>query len=149
MTLILLCSRRLSTLCSLIHERHGIGNARPRGAVAVHLVNIVREAEGYAANHLAIVGQLEVPPDQPGMPRQRGLRNRAEAERLSGQHEIADIGTAIDRAVDAERLVRMDNRDMRRAEEVVVLQRLLRVGHLVAACDAERIVELKTALAAA
>src|SRR3954467_5711832 len=83
------------------------------------------------------------------MPRQRGLRNGAEAERLRRQHEIADIGAAIDRAVDAERLVGMDDGDMRRAEEVVVLQRLLGVRHLVAARDPERVVELKAALAAA
>src|SRR6185295_8742960 len=102
-----------------------------------------------AADHLAVAGQLEVPPDQPGMTRQRGLRNRAEAERLRGQHEIADIGATIDRAIDAERLVGMDDRDMRRAEEIIVLQRLLRVSHLVAARDAKRVVELETALAAA
>ncbi len=83
------------------------------------------------------------------MPRQRGLRNRAEAERLRRQHEVADIGAAIDCAVDAERLVGVNDRDMRRAEEIVVLQRLLRIGHLVAPGDAERVVELKTALAAA
>src|SRR5260370_1252636 len=83
------------------------------------------------------------------MPRQRRLRDGAEAERLCGQHEIADIGAAIDRAVDAERLVGMNDGDMGRAKEIVILQRLPGVGGLVAARDAERIVKLETALAAA
>src|SRR4051812_41990439 len=83
------------------------------------------------------------------MPGERGLRDGPETERLRGQHEVADIGAAVDRAVNAERLVGMDDRDMRRAEEIVVLQRLFGVGGLVAAHDAERVVELKAALAAA
>src|SRR3954463_395257 len=83
------------------------------------------------------------------MARQRRLRDGAEAERLRGKHEIADIGAAIDRAVNAQRLVGMDDGDMRRAEEIVVLQRLFGIGRLVAARDAERVVELKTAFAAA
>src|SRR5437879_1196517 len=83
------------------------------------------------------------------MARQGGLWNSAEAERLGRQHEIADIGAAIDRAVDSERLVGMDNGDMRRAEEIVVLQRLLAIGRLVASDDAERVVKLEAALAAA
>ena len=140
---------RASLENALIDERHGIGNARPRGPVAVHLVGVVCKTERNAANDLAIVGQLEVPPDQPGMPCQRGLRDGAKAERLRRQHEIRDIGAAIDRAVDTEWLIGVDNSDMRRAEEIVVLQRLFRIGRLVAARDAERVVELKTALAAA
>src|SRR4029078_7767792 len=90
-----------------------------------------------AANHAAIVGQLEVPADQSGMPRQGGLRNGAEPERLRCQHEVGDIGAAMYRAVKAELLVVVNDRHMRRTEEVVVLQRLLRVGHLVASDDAE------------
>ena len=73
----------------------------------------------------------------------------AEPERLRRQHEVRDIAAAIDRAVDAERLVGMDDRDMRRAEEIEILQRLSGVGRLVAARDAERVVELKSALAPA
>src|SRR3954464_8028207 len=83
------------------------------------------------------------------MPGERGLRDGPETERLRGQHEIADIGAAVDRAVNAERLVGMDDRDMRRAEEIVGLQRLSSVGCLVTAGDAERVVKLKAALAAA
>ena len=83
------------------------------------------------------------------MARKRRLRNGAETERLCGQNEIADIGAAIDRAVDAERLGGMNNGDMRRAKEIIVLQRLPGVGGLVAARDAERVVKLETALAAA
>src|ERR1700704_1183491 len=83
------------------------------------------------------------------MPWQRGLRNSAEAERLGGQHEIADIGAAIDRAVNPERLVGMNDRDMRRAEEIVILKRLFAIGRLVAAHDAKRVVELEAAFAAA
>src|SRR5215470_5633095 len=43
----------------------------------------------------------------------------------------------------------MDDGNVRRAEEIVVLQRLLGVRHLVAPGYAERVVELKTAFAAA
>src|SRR6187402_2860663 len=87
--------------------------------------------------------------DQPGMTCQRRLRNGSETERLRGEHEIADIGAAIDRAVDSERLVGMDNGDMRRAEEIVILQRLPAIGGLVAPDDAECVVKLEAALAAA
>jgi hypothetical protein len=43
----------------------------------------------------------------------------------------------------------MDDCNMRCAEEIVVLQRLFRVSCLVAARNAERVVELKAAFAAA
>ena len=130
-------------------ERHCVGDARARGAVAVDLVRVVGIAERDAADDAAVVGQIEVAADQAGMARQRRLRNGAEPERLRGQHEIRDIGTAIDRTVDAERLVGVNDRDMRRTEEIVVLHRLFCISHLVAAGDAERVVELKAALAAA
>src|ERR1700753_4067639 len=87
-------------------------------------------------------------PDQSGMARQRCLRDGAEAERLRGQHEIADIGTAIDRPVDAECLRRMDDRTVWRSEKIIVFQRLPGVGGLVAARDPKRVVKLKAALAA-
>src|SRR3954453_14175822 len=90
-----------------------------------------------------------MPADHAGMARQRRLRDGAETERLRRQHEIADIGAAIDRAVNPERLVGVDDGDMRRAEEIVVLQRLFAIGRLVATRDAERVVELETALATA
>src|ERR1700730_19038853 len=82
------------------------------------------------------------------MPRKSSLWNGAEAERLRRQHEIGDIGATIDRAVNAERLVGVDDGDMRGTEEIVVLQRLLGIGHLVPSGDTERVVELKAALAA-
>src|SRR5207237_3932173 len=106
-------------------------------------------AEGNAADHAAVVAEIEMTADQSGMTRKCSLWNRAEPERLRRQHEIADIGAAIDRTVDAERFGRVDDRDMRRTEEIIVLQRLLRVSHLVAARYAERVVELKAAFAAA
>src|SRR5579859_7295814 len=92
---------------------------------------------------------MKVAVDQPGMPRERGLRDGAEAKRLCGQHEIGDIGAAIDRAIDAERLGGVNDRDMRCAEEIVVLQRLFRVSGFIASRNAECVVELETALAAA
>src|SRR6202011_4180753 len=70
-------------------------------------------------------------------------------QRLRRQHEARDITAAIDRAVDAERLVGVDDGDMRRAEEVEILQRLLRVARLVASGDAERVVKLEAAFAPA
>src|SRR4051812_6764110 len=84
-----------------------------------------------------------------GMKCQRRLRHGGNAERLRSKHEIVDVAAAIHRAVNAERFVGGDDRDVRRAEEVEILQRLLRIGGLVAACDPERVVELKSALAAA
>src|SRR3984893_4466044 len=84
-----------------------------------------------------------------GVKRQRGLRHGRQAQRLGGQHEARDITAAIDRAVDAERLVGVDDRDMRRAEEVEILQRLLRVARLVASGDAERVIKLEAAFAPA
>src|SRR5262249_39385148 len=86
--------------------------------------------------------------DQAGVARERGLRNRAKPERLRGEHEVRDISAAIDRAIDAERLVGVDDGHMRRAEEGVVFERLFCVGELVASDDAERIVELKAAFTA-
>src|SRR5262249_37901081 len=65
------------------------------------------------------------------------------------QHEVTDIGAAIDRAIGAERLGGVNDRNMRRAEEIVVLQRLLRIRDLVAAGNAERVVKLEAAFAAA
>src|ERR1700726_43991 len=84
-----------------------------------------------------------------GVTGQSRLRNGAEPQSLRGQQEIADIGAAIDRAINPERLVGMNDRDMRRAEEIVILQRLPAIGRLVAARDAERVVELETAFATA
>src|SRR3984957_10939407 len=110
---------------------------------------MVGEPERNSADHAAVVGELEVAADQAGMARERGLRNRAEAQRLGRQHEIADIGPAIDRAINPERFGAVDNGDMRCAEEVVILQRLPGIGGLVAARDTERIVKLEAALAAA
>src|ERR1700686_3344751 len=84
-----------------------------------------------------------------GMKRQRSLRHCRQSQRLRGQHEACDIAAAIDRTVDAERLVGMNDGDMRRAEEIEILQRLPGVARLVAAGYAERIVKLKAAFAAA
>src|SRR3979411_2473531 len=89
-----------------------------------------------------------MPADHAGMARQGRLRDGAEAERLRGQHEIADIGAAIDRAVDAQRLIGMDDGDMRRAEEMLIRQRLPRISRLVSARNPKRVIELKTAFAA-
>src|SRR5205085_7526726 len=84
-----------------------------------------------------------------GMKRQRRLRHRRHSQRLSGQHEACDVAAAIDRAIDAERLVGMNDRDVRRAEEIEILQPLLGVAHLVASGYAERVVKLKAAFPAA
>src|SRR6202790_4536506 len=84
-----------------------------------------------------------------GVKRQRRLRHRGDAQYLRGQHEARDIAAAIDRAVDAERLVGMNDGDVRRAEEIEIFQGLPGVGRLVASGNAERIVKLKAAFAAA
>src|SRR5579859_1089613 len=106
-------------------------------------------AEGDTAHHAAVVAEIEVAADQSGMTRERGLRDGAEAQRLRRQHEIADIGAAIDRAIHAERLGGVNDRDMRGAEEVVVFQRLSGISGLVASDNTERVVELEAALAPA
>src|SRR3954453_11359208 len=134
---------------SLVHEGHGLGHARTRRAVAVDLVGVVRIAERDTADDAAVSRQIEMAADQAGVARERRLRNRAEPERLRCQHEVRDIGAAIDRTVDAEGLVGVDDGHMRRAEEIVVLQRLLGIGRLVSARDAECVVELEAALAPA
>src|SRR5260370_3217925 len=83
------------------------------------------------------------------MKRQRRLRHRGHAQRLRGEHKARDIAAAIDRAVDAERLVGMNDGNVRRAEEIEILQRLPGVSRLVASGDAGRVVKLKAAFAAA
>ena len=87
--------------------------------------------------HPPIVAEPKMAPDQAGVTGQCRLRDGAETQSLRGQQEIADIGAAIDRAINPERLVGMNDRDMRRAEEIVILQRLPAIGRLVAARDAE------------
>src|SRR3954452_19696290 len=82
-----------------------------------------------------------------GVKRQRRLRHRRHTEGLSRQHEACDIAAAVDRAVNSKRLVGMDDRDMRCAKEVEILQRLFGVSCLVSPDDAERVVELETAFA--
>src|ERR1700759_3351956 len=77
--------------------------------------------------------------------RERGLWDRTKAERLGRQHEIADIGATVDRTINTERLVGVDDGDVRRAEEIEILQRLFRVGRFVAFGNAEGVVELKAA----
>lgn len=134
--------------CSLhVDECDDVCECGARGAVAVDLVRMVGIAERDTADHAAIIAEIEVAADQPGMTRKRCLRNGAEAECLRRQHEIRDVSAAIDRTIGAERLGRVNDRDMRRAEEIVILQRLLGVGCLVTPDYAERVVELETAFA--
>src|ERR1700751_5770956 len=78
---------------------------------------------------------------------ERALRDGGTPERLRRQQEARDVAAAIDGAVDAERLVGVQDGDVGRAEKVEILQRLSRVPRLVAARNPERIVELKSALA--
>src|SRR5229473_3363907 len=70
-------------------------------------------------------------------------------KRQRRQHEARDIAAAIDRAVDAERFVGVDDGDMRRAEEIEVFKRLFRIARFVTSGNAQRVVKLKAALAAA
>src|SRR5690349_17447609 len=107
----------------------------------------IRIAERDAADHTSILAEAEVLTHDVRMGRQGGLWNRRHTQRLGGQHEGGDIAAAVDRAVDAERFIRMHDGDMRGAEKVEVLQRLLRIGRLVAPGDAKRVVELEPALA--
>src|SRR6202789_2564908 len=136
-------------LVLLLHKRHGVRNAGARGPVAVDLVIPVRKAERNTAHHPPVVAEPKMAPDQAGVTGQSRLRNGAEPQGLRRQQEIADIGAAIDRAVNPERLVGMNDGDMRRAEEIVIFQRLPAIGRLVAARDAKRVVELEAAFATA
>src|ERR1700739_4777726 len=81
--------------------------------------------------------------------RQRRLWDGTETQRLCGPQKITDIGPAVDRTINAERLIGVNDGDVRRPEEIEVLERLPGIGRLVAARDAERIVELEAAFAAA
>src|SRR5260370_8119095 len=95
------------------------------------------------------MAETEMPAHHPEMKGQRGLRHCGHAQRLRGEHEARDIAAAIDRAVDAECLVGVNDGNVRGAEEIEILQRLPGVGRLVAPGDAERVVKLKAAFAAA
>src|SRR4029077_21142061 len=106
-------SRKRSGLLLFINEGNGIGHACTRGAIAVDLMPVVGKPERNAAYHATVVGQVEVTADQSRMPRQSCLRDSAETERLGRQHEISDISAAIDCAVYAERLVGVNDRDVR------------------------------------
>src|SRR3982751_1373864 len=78
----------------------------------------------------------------------RGRRRRGgDPERLRRQHKARDVAAAIDRAVNSQRLVGVNDGDMRRTEEIEILKRLLGVGCLVASGYAERIVKLEAAFA--
>src|ERR1700722_7297420 len=136
-------------LALFIHKCRSVRNTGARGTVAVDFVVPVRETERNPAHHPPVVVEPEVTPDQSGIMRQRRLRDGAETERLRGQQKITDIGPAIDRTVNAERLIGVNDGDVRRSEEIEILERLPGIGRLVAARDTERIVELKTAFAAA
>src|SRR5580692_4945540 len=136
-------------LALLVDKRHGIGNAGARGPVAVDPVIGIRKTKRYAADHPPVVAELEMAPDQAGLTRQRRLRDRAKTERLRSQQEIADIGSAVDCAINAQRFIGVNDGDVRRAEEIVILKRLLRISRLVAARDAERVVKLEAAFPAA
>ena len=132
-----------------IHEHHRIGDSGSRGAVAIGLVIAVGISERNAADHPPVVAKPKMLAHYIGVECQCGLRDRCHAQRLRRQHEARDIAAAIDRAVDAERLVGMNDGNVRRAEEVEILQRLPGVGRLVAPGNAERVVKLKAAFAAA
>src|SRR5262249_22097411 len=87
--------------------------------------------------------------DERCLPGKRCLRDGGDAASLGSEEEGPDIGAAIDRAIDAERLVRRDDRDVRRAEEAIVLERLAGAGRAVAAGGAAGgVVELEAAFAA-
>src|SRR3984957_12034641 len=130
-------------LALFIHKCRSVRNTGARGTVAVDFVVPVRETERNPAHHPPVVVEPEVTPDQSGITRQRRLRDGAETERLRGQQKITDIGPAIDRTVNAERLIGVNDGDVRCPEEIEVLERLPGIGRLVAARDAERIVELE------
>src|ERR1700739_4964372 len=81
--------------------------------------------------------------------RQRRLWDGTETQRLCGQQKITDIGPAVDRTVNAERLIGVNDGDVRRPEEIEILERLPSIGRLFAARDAEGIVEREAAFAPA
>src|SRR5690606_36496554 len=116
---------------------------------AVGRMRAILVAERDAAHDAAIIAQLEMPPDGARLKGERRLRHGRKPQRLRRQHEIVDVAATVDRAIDAKRLVGGYDGYMRRAEQLEVLQRLAPIGRTVAARDAERVVELKAAFAAA
>src|SRR5437763_15642224 len=127
-----------------VHKRHSIRHTRARGAVAVDLVGVVGIAEGNAADHAAVIAELEVTAGQRRMTGEGCLRDGAETERVRGQHEIADIGTAIERTVNAKRLVGVNDRNVQRTKEIVILLRFPRIGGLAASAVAESVLNWNT-----
>jgi hypothetical protein len=81
---------------------------------------------------------------------ERGLPNgRATTSSLSRQEKISDVSAAIHRAIDADRLVRSDDGDVRRAKQPEVLERLTFIGGAIAARNPHGIAQAKSAVAAA
>jgi hypothetical protein len=77
---------------------------------------------------------------------QRRLRYAGDPVGGRRQHDRGDVPAAVHRATGAQRIVDMDDRYMRGAEEPEVLPHLLPLTLMIAAIDAQRVVELKTAL---
>src|SRR5688572_4019102 len=103
-------------------------------------MRVVGPAERDAAEDEAVRAQAEPLAPERGVGGKGRLRDRRDAERARGEHEVGDPGTAVDRAVDAELRVGRDDRDVRRAEEAEILESLpLRAG-AITALDADRLV---------
>src|SRR5260370_39104279 len=115
------------------------------GAKAVGLVRAILIAEGDAADDETILAHGKIVAHELRMRSQRRLRNRRDTEALGGEEKGADVSAAIDGAIGSKRLVRGDDRDVRRTEKSVVLKHLYRRGSAVAALDADCVVERETA----
>src|SRR5690606_24149233 len=124
-----------------------LGQVGPAGAEAVRGMAPVGIAERDAAHHEAIVADAEIIAHEAGVAGERSLRDCRHTMRLCREQEVGYPGTAVDRTRIPERFVAGDDRDVRRPEETEVLPRLPLITGLVAARDAQRVVELEAAFA--
>ena len=115
----------LRLISSLIdNPRYGlvrVCSARPKliGCMAGIFV-----AKGNTAHDLAALPKVEILPHEGRIMRQRRLWDRGNAQALREQDEVTDIGAAIDGPIHAQVPIRGNDRDMRRAKESKILQRL-------------------------
>jgi hypothetical protein len=86
-----------------------IGARRAEGVGGVVFVLV---AERDAADDLAVIGNAEMIVQKRALRGDRGLRDGAESQRFGRRQQIGDIGAAIDRAIRAERLLAMDDRQL-------------------------------------
>ena len=91
-------------------------------AKAIRHRSAILISEGDPANDQTVAAETKMLANELRMRGQRRLRNRSDAQALRREQKIIHIGAAIHRAIRPERLVRCDDGDMGRPEQLVVLK---------------------------